>query len=104
MRAKLQSIRAELRKRMHLPIREQAKWLGQVVRGYFAYHAVPTNGRALTSFRFEAVRHWHRALRRRGQRHRITWERTQRVANRWVPAAKILHPWPDERFDVNHPR
>ena len=104
MRAKLRSLRDDLRKRMHLPVDEQAKWLGQVVRGYFAYHAVPSNGRALSSFRYEAVRHWHRALRRRGQRHRITWERTRRIADKWIPAASILHPWPTERFDVRHPR
>jgi len=100
MRAKLRSLRDELRRRMHLPVVEQGKWLASVVRGYFAYHAVPTNARAIHSFRYEAVRHWHRALRRRGQRGRITWERTQRLAERWIPPAHIQHPWPHERFDV----
>jgi RNA-directed DNA polymerase len=100
MRAKLRSLRDELRRRMHLPVVEQGKWLATVVRGYFAYHAVPTNARALSSFRYEAVRHWHRALRRRGQRGRIAWERTRRMADRWIPPPHILHPWPDERFDV----
>ena len=42
MRAKLKALKAELRRRMHEPIPEQGKWLAQVVRGYFAYHAVPT--------------------------------------------------------------
>ena len=45
MRAKLKEIKEELRRRMHQPIPEQGKWLRQVVTGYFAYHAVPTNGR-----------------------------------------------------------
>src|SRR5215813_10672359 len=44
MRTKLQEVKKELRKRKHQPIPEQGRWLGQVVRGYFAYHAVPTNG------------------------------------------------------------
>jgi len=100
MRAKLHSLREQLRKRMHLPITEQGAWLASVVRGYFAYHAVPTNVQALDSFRSEAVRHWHHALRRRGQRRPITWERTRRLAERWIPKVRILHPWPDERFDV----
>ena len=51
MRAKLQGVKEELRRRMHQPIPEQGKWLGQVVRGYLNYHAVPTNSRALATFR-----------------------------------------------------
>ena len=43
MRAKLKALKVELRRRMHEPIPAQGKWLAQVVRGYFAYHAVPTN-------------------------------------------------------------
>src|SRR6516162_3508289 len=40
MQAKLKEVKQELRKRMHQPIPEQGRWLAQVVRGYFAYHAV----------------------------------------------------------------
>src|SRR6195256_2507325 len=43
MRAKLQAIKQELRQRMHRSIPVQGKWLMQVVRGYFNYHAVLTN-------------------------------------------------------------
>ena len=41
------TLREELRQRMHRPIPEQGAWIKQVVRGFFAYHAVPTNGAAL---------------------------------------------------------
>src|ERR1700740_3390464 len=51
MRAKLQEIKESLRRCMHQPIPEQGKWLGRVVRGYFNYHAVPTNAHALAVFR-----------------------------------------------------
>ena len=51
MRAKLKAIKEELRRRMHEPIPKQGAWLQQVVRGFFAYHAVPTNGEALKAFR-----------------------------------------------------
>jgi RNA-directed DNA polymerase len=51
MRAKLRAIKEELKRRMHEPIPLQGKWLGQVVRGYFAYHAMPTNYRSLIAFR-----------------------------------------------------
>src|SRR3954462_553316 len=47
MMAKLREIKEALRKRMHEPIPEVGKWLGQIVAGYFAYHAVPTNSTAL---------------------------------------------------------
>jgi group II intron reverse transcriptase/maturase len=42
MRAKLKAVKEELRRRMHEPIPEQGAWLKQVVRGFFAYHAVPS--------------------------------------------------------------
>jgi len=32
--------------------RSRGKWLRQVVKGYFNYHAVPTNNQALAAFRF----------------------------------------------------
>ena len=51
MRAKLKTIKQEMWRRMHQPIPRQGKWLGHVVRGYFNYHAVPTNVRALRTFR-----------------------------------------------------
>ncbi len=70
-----------------------------VVRSYFAYHAVPTTGRSMCSFRVEVTRYWLHALRRRSQRSRMTWQRMQRLANHWIPAARILHPYPWDRFD-----
>src|SRR4030088_2053409 len=66
MRAKLKEIKQEMRRRMHQPIPEQGRWLGRVVRGYFNYHAVPTNGRALEVFRHHVTDLWRRTLRRRG--------------------------------------
>lgn len=87
-------------KRRHLPLPVQGKWIGAVVRGYFAYHAIPTNGRSMCSFRVEVTRHWLHALRRRSQRSRLTWQRMQRLANRWIPSARVLHPYPWERFEA----
>jgi len=104
MRSKLKVIKQELRRRMHQPIPLQGKWLRQVVTGYFNYHAVPTNGRALTEFRFRVKGLWHRTLRRRSQKDWTPWDRIVRLANDWLPKPKILHPWPDRRFAVTHPR
>jgi RNA-directed DNA polymerase len=104
MRTKLQAIKEELRQRMHDPIPEQGKWLVQVVRGYFAYHAVPTNARSLGAFLHHVKHLWQRALRRRSQKDGTTWERIATLATEFLPTPRVLHPWPDERFLATHPR
>jgi hypothetical protein len=55
MSAKLREIKEALRERRHVPIPEVGRWLAQVVAGYFAYHAVPTNSPALSAFRYHVV-------------------------------------------------
>jgi len=104
MRAKLKEIKEGLRKRRHEPLSRQGKWLGQVVQGWFNYHAVPTNFRVLSAFRFNVVDLWRRSLRRRSQKDVTTWERIESLAREWLPPPKILHPWPSDRFRVKHPR
>lgn len=104
MRRKLQALRTDIAWRRHLPIPEQGRWLASVVRGFDQYHAVPTNLRALIAFRREVRRYWRRALMRRSQRSRVTWERMRRLTKRWFPTARTLHPWPDQRFRVTHPK
>ena len=100
MRAKLKEVKDQLKRRRHEPVPEQGRWLGSVVRGHMAYYAVPGNIRAVRSFRKQVTRHWCAALRNRSQRHRLNWDRMNRLATRWLPQARILHPYPDERFDV----
>jgi len=100
MRAKLAEVKASLQRRRHLPIPEQGRWLASVVRGHLAYYAVPGNTDAVAAFRTQVTRHWFKALRRRSQRHRLNWARMTRLATRWLPPARIQHPFPDARFDV----
>ena len=100
MRAKLEEIKKELRRQMHQPIPDQGSWLAQVIRGYFVYHAVPTNYAALSAFRYHIRRLWLRTLRRRSQKDNFTWERITKLANDFLPQPKILHPWPSVRFAV----
>jgi hypothetical protein len=98
--AKLRWIRQELMRRRHLSIKKQGLWLGRVVAGYFNYHAIPTNIEALQQFRKQVARHWHKALRRRSQKDRTSWSRMTRLVDRWLPVARIQHPWPTDRFDA----
>jgi group II intron reverse transcriptase/maturase len=104
MRAKLREIRDALWQHRHARLDEQGSWLRQVVGGYLAYHAVPTNSVALCEFRGIVLWHWLRALRRRGQRDKTSWAAINRLADRWLPIPRILHPWPSQRFAVKHPR
>src|SRR5450830_1703327 len=104
MRAKLVEIRGQMRKRMHHTIPEQGAWLEAVVRGFNAYHAVPTNSRAIGAFRYHVVEIWMKSLRRRSQKYNLTWERMLKLAAAWLPTPRILHPWPQQRFAVKHPR
>lgn len=100
VRAKLKEVYDQLKRRRHRPIPEQGRWLASVLRGHLAYYAVPGNARAIGAFRFQLIRRWLKALRRRSQRHRLNWERMVRLAQRWLPPAKILHPYPEARFAV----
>ncbi|MBN6743176.1 group II intron reverse transcriptase/maturase, partial [Acidithiobacillus sp. MC6.1] len=85
MCAKLQEIKAEMRRRMHQSIPQQGQWLRQVVVGFFAYHAVPTNSRSLSAFRHHIVGLWRRTLRRRSQKDRTPWARMTQIAEAWLP-------------------
>ena len=104
LRAKVKEVKKVLRRCMHQSIREQGKWLRQVVRGYFNYHAVPTNRRALVAFRDGIIEGWRQTLRRRSQRGARTREWIRQLADDWLPRPLILHRWPNQRFAVTHPR
>jgi RNA-directed DNA polymerase len=107
MRTKLKMVKDQIRRRRHLPIPEQGRWLASVVRGHQAYYAVPGNSDAVNKFRTEVARHWYKALRRRSQRTRITWVRMNRVVTTWLPPTRTLHPFPEVRFvrfAATHPR
>jgi RNA-directed DNA polymerase len=104
MRATLRAVKEALRRRMHEPIDAQGQWLGQVARGFYAYHAVPTNAPALWDFRYHLTDLWRRALRRRSQKGAMRWRRMSTLEARWLPRPRITHPWPQQRFAVRHPR
>ena len=103
MVAKLQAIKAELRRRMHEPVAAVGEWLRKVVTGYYRYHAIPGNIDRLSLFGQRLRRLWWLSLRRRSQRRR-GWDRVLLVFARWIPAPRVLHPYPVTRFLATHPR
>jgi group II intron reverse transcriptase/maturase len=102
MAAKLKDIRAQLRKRMHARMPGTVKWLQQVVRGYFQYHAVPGNLKRLRAFHSDVLWSWLQTLRRRSQRQRMSWERFKASLVPLLPPSRVLHPYPDARFDAKY--
>ena len=102
MRATLAAIRAELMRRRDESVAIVGKWLNRVVQGYFNYHAVPGNLYRLAGMRSEICRAWRHALMRRSQRHRLPWDRFNRIAKRFIPPARNAHPYPEERFYASH--
>jgi group II intron reverse transcriptase/maturase len=104
MRAKLKMVKDQLRRRMHQPVPEQGRWLASVVAGHTRYYGVPGNSKAIRAFRTQVTRHWRQTLRRRSQKGQIPWERMNRISRRWLPPARITHPFPQARFAATHPR
>jgi len=105
LRRKIQEVSGKLREIRHAPVPEQGHWLRQVIQGYFNYHAIPGNRRALDAFRTLLARAWFRSLRTRSQKARhLTWDRMQVVISRWLPKPRILHPYPNQRLCVQYPR
>ena len=100
MQAKLKVVKDMLRRYLHRPIHETGRWLRAVVTGYYRYFGVPRNSQALKAFRYHVARIWYRMLRRRSQKHRITWAKMARIVDRWIPAPRICHPYPDRRVLV----
>ena len=103
MRRKLKAVKAKLRERLHDPIPEVGAYLRSVVEGHFRYYGVPRNGPALTSFRNAVVQLWWRSVQRRTQRHRSKrklWRRFWGWVQRFLPSARILHPYPEQRLRV----
>ena len=104
MRVKLKAVNDQLGRRMHQPVPEQGRWLASVVRGHMAYYAVPGNYEAVAAFCDPVTRYWLKALRRRSQKTRVDWTRMVRIRKRWLPPVRVMHPFPEARFAVTHPR
>jgi RNA-directed DNA polymerase len=98
--AKLKEVRAELGHRMHEPVPTQGAYLRSVVSGHIRYFGVPLNGPGIGAFHKEVCWMWMKVLRRRSQKHNLRWERMKRLIAKWLPPARVCHPYPEVRFGV----
>lgn len=99
--AQLKRIKSALRRRLHDPIPRTGAWLQRVVQGHINYYGVPTNSQVVSGFCYEVRRSWYRSLCRRSQRKRLNWQRFGRIADYWLPPPRVVHPYPQQRFDAN---
>jgi len=93
LQAKLKEVHEELKRRMHDPVPEQGAYLRSVVGGHIRYYGVPWNGHSLSAFRTEVGRLWWLVLKRRSQKHRMTWDRVKRLVTKWLPPVRVCHPY-----------
>jgi RNA-directed DNA polymerase len=100
LRKKLQEIKQTLRERIHWSIRQLGAWLKSVLTGHYRYYGVPRNLGMLQVFRERILRYWCHTLRRRSQRHRMTWQRIYALATQWLPLPHLFHPYPAQRLRV----
>jgi RNA-directed DNA polymerase len=100
VQAKLSEVKAELKGRRHDPIPAVGTWLRSVVGGHIRDYGVPMNSSAWSMFRFQVDRRWLRVLSRRSQKGRVLWDRMRRLIDRWLPPARVCHPYPLRRIGV----
>ena len=100
LQTKLKAVKGALRRRLNWSVPNMGEYLGAVVRGHVRYFGVPLNSRAINTFRYQVGRIWKRTLERRSERTYVTWARIQRLMKRWLPPARICHPYPITRFVV----
>ena len=100
MRAHLQLIKRELRRRLHDSISETGMWLRQVLQGYVNYFSVSGNARSLWQFYHRVRCYWLKALRRRSQKAFLSWSQFMRLTSGFFPRIRLLHPHPSTRFDA----
>jgi len=98
--AKLREVHSELKRRMHDPVPEQGTYLRSVVGGHIRYYGVPMNGPSVSAFRKEVCKLWWKVLKRRSHKHRLVWDRMKRLMDRWLPPARVCHPYPLVRLGV----
>ena len=89
---KLNELRIEAWRRMHVPVCVQREWLPSVLLGHYAYYGLPSNWHRLDTFYDELCWISYRVLNRRNQR-RLTWLRFYDLLERFpLPRSHVASP------------
>jgi RNA-directed DNA polymerase len=98
--AKLKEVRAELRQRMHEPVPTQGTYLRSVVSGHIRYFGVPMNGPCISGLSQGSLSDVDKGSEAPQPEHNLRWDRMKRLIAKWLPPARICHPYPVDRFGV----
>jgi group II intron reverse transcriptase/maturase len=91
---KLKAVRDEMQRRMHAPVREQHRWLRQVLTGHYQYFGVIFNYRSLRVFKECVVRYWRKTLGNRSQKGRMNWATYRQLLTAFpLPEPAIHQAW-----------
>jgi hypothetical protein len=88
---KLKEVREEMRRRMHAPVREQHRWLRQVLTGHYQYFGVIFNYRSLRTFKDCVVREWRKLLGKRSQKGRMSWATYSQLLTAFPLPEPLIH-------------
>jgi RNA-directed DNA polymerase len=77
----------------HAPVPWQHEQLERKLRGHDNYYGISGNYDALTRFRLEVRRAWRRWLHRRSDKACMTWERFNRLLERYPFPAPVVRHW-----------
>ena len=80
-----------MQRRMHAPVREQQRWLRQVLNGHYQYFGVIFNYRSLRVFKDCVVRQWRKALGKRSQKGRMNWATYRQLLTAFPLPEPVIH-------------
>lgn len=91
-RRALKRVTTWCRRYRHEKIPAQHAALSRKLQGHYGYYGVTGNGRALSRFRFEVTRTWHKWLNRRSRGNHMPWPRFTRLLQRYtLPPVRVVH-------------
>jgi group II intron reverse transcriptase/maturase len=73
----------QMRRMRHLPLRDQANYINQMLRGHYAYYGIAGNIRALQRVHGAVKRYWRIMLSSRSWRGRVSWTRFRCILDRF---------------------
>src|SRR5216683_3682327 len=77
--------------RMHAPLREQHRWLRQVLNGHYQYFGVIFNYRSLRVFKACVVKDWRKVLGKRSQKGCINWVNYRQLLIAFPLPEPVIH-------------
>ena len=83
LRRALMRLQDQMRRMRHEPIREQADYLNQMLRGHYAYYGIAGNIRSLQKVYRAVERYWRNMLSSRSWKGEVWWTQFQQIKGRF---------------------